>query len=301
MAGFDLAGSVQAGQGIVSPIVTGIHDLLKKNEQDQTDTAQADALAAAAVGSGDMTPEQHAEYLKAPLEKKKGIVGALTLSFAQKLQKAQADKAAADANLLWAKGNQAWQGGGDNAPATTPYLKTDYDNEGNPVTYLVGGSGQFQIVSGKQKAGSADEGDSWVKLNRDVKNVSGASLGDWQRATDKHLDPQTGEFVAQVPSGPSRVIDGVTYAGKSKTVKIPGPVYQEHLRRFQDLSATMPNAMPIPDLPTPPAQQQPAPNAAAAASATPAAPVRVSTPEEAAALPPGTLFITPDGRTKRRP
>lgn len=85
MSGFDLAGSVQAGQGLLAPIA----ELMRKNEQDQQDGAQADALVSWAVQNGAMSPEEHQQYINAPLQKKKGIVGALTINWARSQQAKQ--------------------------------------------------------------------------------------------------------------------------------------------------------------------------------------------------------------------
>lgn len=59
--------------------------------------------------------------------------------------------------------------------------------------------------------------------------------------------------------------------------------------------------LPYPDVPTYGVNTMTVPKAAApAAGPKGAGPVRVQTPQEAMALPPGTVFVTPDGRRKVR-
>ena len=55
------------------------------------------------------------------------------------------------------------------------------------------------------------------------------------------------------------------------------------------------------DAPAQPAAQPAAPAQPAQAGGSQAAPVKVTTPDEARALPPGTFFVGPDGVTRRRP
>jgi hypothetical protein len=61
-------------------------------------------------------------------------------------------------------------------------------------------------------------------------------------------------------------------------------------QRAADIEAKKFNSTPLQAAPQP-----------AQPSAAPQGPVKVNTPAEAAALPPGTQFITPDGRMKVRP
>jgi hypothetical protein len=70
--------------------------------------------------------------------------------------------------------------------------------------------------------------------------------------------------------------------------------YETDVKRFGKANVPSLDTGKLPNAP------QAAPEAAASRAPS-NAPVRVNTPDEALALPSGTVFMTPDGRTKVRP
>jgi hypothetical protein len=80
-------------------------------------------------------------------------------------------------------------------------------------------------------------GDTWELLDKDTHAVSGAHLGDWNSATNHRIEGD--EFVADNPTA-------------GGTLRLPVPVYQKFLDRFNALQNGTPAALPGNPPPGPP-------------------------------------------------
>jgi hypothetical protein len=262
-------GDQYAFQGITSAgnsLAGGITDAVKKLKEQETTDSYNDAIMQHALQNGLVGVDDYTKFKSGSKQQRTGMAAAVAANIHQDLQQAQINKAndltAAQTNLLWAKGNQMWSGGSENGMPFSPPKEIIDRGRAMGMEWLP--TGPSQGVWREDPNNPANMGgnkDSWVKLNKDVKNLSGVGLGDWQRAENKRLDPQTGEFVAELPAGNSTAFDGVTYGGTRKTLRVPGTTYQQLLGRFQDLSGSQPNAMPIRDLPQPATSPDPSPAA----------------------------------------
>lgn len=104
---------------------------------------------------------------------------------------------------------------------------------------------------------------------------------------------------AQLDGSPIPPRDANFVGGLVDQGKLPAyiaKIYQDTMGAAQGGGAS-----PLGNLPSQTDSPSPGPVSPAPAAAAAAAPVRVNTPDEAYALPPGTLFLTPDGKLKRRP
>lgn len=92
MPGFDLTGSVQAGQGLVSPIASAFHDW----ENQQKETSYTDAIVQHAYDKGVIGLEDLTKYQRASSKQKVGIATGIAANLHDDMQR----QAATDASAL---------------------------------------------------------------------------------------------------------------------------------------------------------------------------------------------------------
>ncbi len=129
--------------------------------------------------------------------------------------------------------------------------------------------------------------DSQESLNNDVLNTTGHKWSDWTNLIQTDFPHVTSDG----PSGSGNNIIGhfQNKDGGYDKAAFPVQAFQRAQARSQAL-----NGVTSSDLPGQSNTTQPAANAAASSSGLPV----ISTPQQAAGLPPGTKFQTPDGRIK---
>lgn len=95
----------------------------------------------------------------------------------------------------------------------------------------------------------SEEGNQFSKLDKEIESATGFDLGTWRRAKNKRIDPETGEFVADVvvtsKGAPVMSYDDAT-GGERPVVqeaRVPRNVYESFLSKVQKIEGSgEPNA-----------------------------------------------------------
>lgn len=124
-----------------------------------------------------------------------------------------------------------------------------------------------------------NSGDSFAKLNKDVQSATGVSVGEIASGRNHRLSPDGNQFQ----------VDVVNNNGEKRTINIPTPTYNQMLGRYNALQSGNTGG------------GDGAAQGSGSDGTTSDGIPTVSTPEQASALPPGSMFRTPDGRLKQVP
>jgi hypothetical protein len=215
----DLGG---AGQLKAAELVSdNIRKWRKEREDTERELGFSDTIMKGAHQSGDLTDEDYADYLTKGATQKHGMAIAYQAQQADKLKK----------QVALARLAQYTRMPQTVSPDPT-ILKTLADHN---FLYVPGPRGG-QVVNLNQKAGKEPAADSWQKLDRDARAISGNGIGAWNAAQNKRVEGDN--FVGDLPGAPP--VPGVSpevnaLLSKPKRLSIPVTQYRSLMQRYQAL------------------------------------------------------------------